>query len=80
MALVFAVMHLHNISKIFIASVHSFFSFFFLTNQRNGQQYKRVLPSLICFFNRGNNEGTNSSKILRLTFVYVLLYVNLRQD
>ena len=39
-------------------------------------------PSLTCFFNRGNTEGTNSSKILCLTFrfVYVLLYVNLCQD
>ena len=32
------------------------------------------------FFNRGNTEGTNSSKILCLTFVYVLLSVNLCQD
>ena len=40
-------------------------------------------PSLVCFFfflNRGNTEGTTSSKILCLTFVYVLLYVNLCQD
>ena len=37
----------------------------------------------MCFFfflNRGNTEGTTSSKILCLTFVYVLLYVNLCQD
>ena len=30
-------------------------------------------PSLMCFFNRGNAEGTNSSNILCLTFVYVFL-------
>ena len=29
-------------------------------------------PSLVCFFNRGDTEGTNSSKILCLMFVYVL--------
>ena len=34
-------------------------------------------PSFICFSNRGDTEGTNSSKILRLVFVYVLFYVNL---
>ena len=31
-----------------------------------------VCPSLVCFFNRGNIEGTNSLKILCLMFVYVL--------
>ena len=29
-------------------------------------------PSLMCFFNRGDAEGTNSSKILCSMFVYVL--------
>ena len=76
MALVFVVMHLYNIFQFCIAFVHSSsFFLFFLTNQRNGQQYKRVLPRLMCFFNRGNNEGTNSSKILCLMFVYFLFYV-----
>ena len=28
-------------------------------------------PSLMCFFNRGNTEGTNSLKILCLVFLYV---------
>ena len=37
-------------------------------------------PSLVCFFNRGGTEGTNSSKILFSMFVYVLFYVNLCQD
>ena len=32
-------------------------------------------PSLMCFFNRGDTQGTNSSKILCPTFVYVLFYV-----
>ena len=37
-------------------------------------------PSLMCFFNRGDTEGTNSSKILCPMFVYVLFYVNLCHD
>ena len=31
----------------------------------------------MCFFNRGDTEGTNSSKILCSMFVYVLFYVTL---
>ena len=34
-------------------------------------------PSLICFFNRVDTEGTNSLKILCSMFVYVLFYVYL---
>ena len=34
-------------------------------------------PSLMCFFNRGDPEGTNSSEILCPMFVYVLFYVGL---
>ena len=30
-----------------------------------------MCPSLMCFFNRGDTEGTNSLKILCLMFVYV---------
>ena len=37
-------------------------------------------PGLVCFFGRGDTEGTNSSKILCLMFVYVLFYENLFQD
>ena len=36
-------------------------------------------PGLMCFLTRAITEGTNSSKILCLMFVYVLLYVNLCQ-
>ena len=36
-----------------------------------------VCPSLMCFFNRGDTEGTNSLKILCLMFVYALVYVGL---
>ena len=37
----------------------------------------QACPSLICFFNRGGTEGTNSSKMLCSMFVYVLFHVNL---
>ena len=37
-------------------------------------------PSLMCFFNKGDTEGTNSSKILCPMFVYVLFDVNLCHD
>ena len=39
-----------------------------------------VCPSLMYFFNRGDTEGTNSSKILCPMFVNVLFYVNLCHD
>ena len=66
--------------NFFIASVHSFFILFFLNlvliNRRNGPRYQRIL-SLMCFFNKGDTEGTNSSKILCSMFVYVSFDVNL---
>ena len=37
-------------------------------------------PSLMCFFNTGDTEGTNSSKMLCSKFVCVLFDVNLCQD
>ena len=80
MALIFAVKHIYF--KKIIASVHYFFSYILflnlvLINRRNGRP---ACPSLMCFFNRGDTEGTNSSKILCPTFVYVLFYVNLCHD
>ena len=41
-----------------------------LINRRNGPRYQRFL-ALCAFINRGNTEGTNSSKILCSMFVYV---------
>ena len=76
MALVFAVMHLYNIFKFFIAICFLKSGIDKLTEL----SMIPVCPSLMCFFNRGNTEETNSSKKLWLTFVYVLLYVNLCQD
>ena len=57
-----------------------FFLFFFfnlvLINQWNGPRYQRVL-AFCAFFNKGDTEGTNFSKILCSMFVYVSFYVNL---
>ena len=68
---------------IFIASVHSFFhTFFFKSGIDKSTEWSTTpaCPSLMCFFNRGDTERTNSSKILCLMFVYVLFHVNLCQD
>ena len=85
MTLVFAVMHLYTILEFFIASVHSF-SFFINTFLKSGidksTEWSTIpaCPSLMCFFNRGDTEGTTSSKILCPMFLYVLFYVNLCHD
>ena len=78
MTLVFAVMHVYNIFLFSIASVHSFSSsssFFLNTFLKSGIEKSTewstipACPSLMCFFNRGDTEGTNSSKILCSLFV-----------
>ena len=80
MTLVFAVMHLYNILEFFIASVHSFFFFLLYFFKKSGidksTEWSTIpaCPSLMCFFNRGDTKGTNSSKILCPMFVYVLFY------
>ena len=82
MTLVFAVMHLCNILEFFIASVHSFFILFFKYGIDKSTEWSTIpaCPSLMCFFNRGDTEGTNSSKILSPMLVYVLFYINLCYD
>ena len=84
MTLVFAAMHLYNILDFFIASVHSFFLilFFLKSGIDKSTEWSTIpaCPSLMCFFNRGDTEGTNSWKILCPMFVYVLFYVNLCHD
>ena len=82
MTLVFAVMHLYNILEFFIASVRSFFILFKKSGIDKSTEWSMIpaCPSLMCFFNRDDTEGTNSSKILCLMFVYVLFYVNLCHD
>ena len=74
-------MHLYNIFLFYIASVYSFFIF-----EKSGidklteWSTSPECPSLMCFFTRGDTEGTNSLKLLCLMFVCVLFYVNLCQD
>ena len=82
MTLVFAVMHLYNILVFVIASVHSSFILFLKSGIDKSTEWSMIPAclSLMCFFNRGNTEGTNSSKILYLMFVYVSFYVNLCGD
>ena len=82
MALVFAVMHLYNILEFFIASVRAFFILFLESGIDKSTEWSTIpaWPSLMCFFNRGDTEGANSSKILCMMFAYVLFYVNLCHD
>ena len=82
MTLVFAVMHLYNILEFFIASVHSFLILFLKSGIDKSMEWSTipVCSSLMCFFNRGDTEGTNSSKMLYPMSMYVLFYVNLCHD
>ena len=65
-----------------IASVHSFFNTFLKSGFDKSTEWSTIpaCPSLMCFFNRGDTEGTNSLKILCSMFVYDLFYVSLCQD
>ena len=83
MTLVFAVMHLYNILDFFNCFCpFLFFYTFFKSVIDKSTEWSTIpaCPSLMCFFNRGDTEGTNSSETLCLMFVYVLFYVNLCQD
>ena len=83
MTLVFAVMHLYNILEFFLLLLSIPFLCFFLKSgidKSTEWSTTPACPSLMCFFNRGDTEGTNSLKILCLMFVYVLFYVNLCHD
>ena len=81
-ALVFAVMHLHNF-EIIIASVHSFFILLknnlVLINRRSGPRYQRVL-ALGAFLIGAILKGLILRKKMCLMFVYFLFYVGLCQD
>ena len=80
MTLVFAVMHLYNILEFFLLLLSiPFFYAFLKSGIDKSTEWSMIpaCPSLICFFNRGDTEGTKSSKILCPIFVYVLFYVNL---
>ena len=78
MALVFAVIHLHN---IFNFSLLLSVPFLYCFKSMEGSTIPEC-PSHMCFFNRGNTEGTNSLKIMCLMFIYiyVLFDINLCQD
>ena len=67
------------IYKKIIASFHSFFILVFKSGIDKSTERSTipVCPSLTCFFNRGDTEGTNSSRTFSLMFVYVLFYVKL---
>ena len=82
MALLFAVMYLYNI----LIFINCFCPFLFHAVKKSGinksTEWSTIpaCPSPMCFFNRGETEGTNSSKILCSMFVYVLFYVSLCKD
>ena len=80
MARVFAVMHLHNFFLNFLLLLSiPFFYTFLKSGIDKSTEWSTIpaCPSLTCFFNRGDTEGTNSSKILCSMCVYALFYVNL---
>ena len=82
MTLVFAVMHLYNILEFFLLLLSIPFLYFLKSGIDKLTEWSTIpaCPSLMCFFNRGDTKGTNSSKQICLMFVYVLFYVNLCQD
>ena len=83
MTLVFAVMHLYNILEFFLLLLSIPFLYFLKKSGIDKSTEWSTIPacpSLMCFFNRGDTKGTNSSKLLCPMFVYVLFYVNLCQD
>ena len=79
MTLVFAVMHFYNILEFFYCFCPFLFYTYFKSGIDKSTEWSTIppCPSLMCFFNRGGTEGTNSSKIVCSMFVYVLFHVNL---
>ena len=80
MALVFATMHLYA-SAFLIVSASSFVIFFFNLALVNKTEWSTIpaCSSLMCSFNRGNVEGTNSSNLC-LMFGHVCFVLCLRSD
>ena len=75
MALVFAVMHLYTIFLKFLLLLSIPFLYFFFKSCVDKSTERSTIPacpSLMCFFNRGDTEGTNSSKILCPMFVFAV--------
>ena len=79
MTLVFAVMHLYSILNFFYRFCPFLFMLFLESGIDKSTEWSTIpaCPSLMCFFNRGDTGGTNSSKIFCSMFVYALFYVNL---
>ena len=75
MALVFAVMHLYNVSNFVMLLSIPFFNTFFKSGIDKSTEWSTIsaCPSLMCFFNWGNTEETNSLKILCLMFCVCLV-------
>ena len=62
MTLVFAVMHLYNILEFFLLLLSiPFFYTFLKSGIEKSTEWSTIpaCPSLMCFFNRGDTEGTN---------------------
>ena len=79
MALVFAVMHLYNFFFFLRSCPFLFLNIFLKAGIDESTEWSTIpaCPSLMCFFNMGETDGTDSSKILCSMFVYVLFYVYL---
>ena len=77
MTLVFAVMHLYNFFLKFLLLLSIPFLYFFKSGIDKSTEWSTIpaCPSLMCFFNRGDTEGTDSLQILCLMFVYVLFFM-----
>ena len=74
---------LYNILEfLLLLSIPLFLYTFFKSGIDKSTEWSTIpaCPNLMCSFNRGDTEGTNSSKILCPMFVYVLFYVNLCHD
>ena len=75
--MVFAVMHLYNISEFLLLLSIPFL--YFKNKQKNGIDKSTewspipACPSLVCLFNRGVTEGTNCSNFVFDVCVYFVL-------
>ena len=83
-----AIWHWYLLLSIYIIflNFYCFRPFLFYTFKKSGidksTEWSTIpaCPSLMCFFNRCDTDGTNSPKILCSMIVYVLFYVNLCQE
>ena len=73
MALVFAVMHLYTIFNFSLLCPLLFYTLKKMSGIDKSTEWSTIpaCPSLVCFFNWGNTEGTNSSEKDCLMFVNI---------